>query len=341
MSLSTSSAERRLPWRLPIPFKDEMVYGLLARFQAGWAYIDHAGLLRQALGFEAWTFHPLAAPSVSRLSTECLGVDAASEELLDRHTLLPYYTAFSPPSKIAMLERAVRQDVRHLVTTFICRTALSTGQHRFLNVCRACMEHDARADGQAYWHRIHQLPGVHLCSVHRTKLWRTEVAVETSKAVKLLRPSDVAPSSKPLRRVEAGFDRELAAVLNGASGQLLQRRCFAHEAWTGSYRHVALTLGYRSRRFEVSENRFGDDFSRWLGNRCLKPESIGPSRWWRCLFSGVKGHPTVLQHLLTRCFLAERMSEKVGRTIGPLDAAIDCVVKAPASRLRRGEPAGN
>jgi hypothetical protein len=45
----------------------------------------------------------------------------------------------------------------------------------FLRVCRQCIRDDLKRHGESYWHRSHQLPGVHICLKHNGELMETNV----------------------------------------------------------------------------------------------------------------------------------------------------------------------
>src|SRR5260370_16965672 len=46
---------------------------------------------------------------------------------------------------------------------------------QWLRFCSRCVEEDRRRFGECYWHRIHQVPGVEICPLH--KVWVRNSAV--------------------------------------------------------------------------------------------------------------------------------------------------------------------
>lgn len=90
-------------------------------------------------------------------------------ELLEGHTLFPFYRVFSKsimrPTTRGHFER------RHFLRDNKDECYLPA----VLRYCPACAQEDRRRYGERYWHRVHQLPGVYLCSDHGTFLENTKL----------------------------------------------------------------------------------------------------------------------------------------------------------------------
>ena len=91
-------------------------------------------------------------------------LDAA--EIIERHTLYPYYAAFLP------LERArqVRADLHGEGGPRVhARIGLMAGRlqpPKVLRYCPGCDAQDRVQDKRLCWRRLHQLPGVEVCPIH-------------------------------------------------------------------------------------------------------------------------------------------------------------------------------
>jgi len=66
------------------------------------------------------------------------------------------------------------------------------GGHNQLRFCRICAQEEYFTTGQPYWHRVHQLPGVLVCPVHKQTLCALAAETIELNRHKLLLPDDKA-----------------------------------------------------------------------------------------------------------------------------------------------------
>jgi TniQ len=108
---------------------------------------------------------PSGLPHFASISDSRLGT---AEEILSKHTVLPYHLLFRPA--------AIRKQVIAAVLLGRSGAAKTTlGLHRVgsdchVKACRICMDYDKEQAGVAYWHAAHQLPGVWFCTRHHVPL---------------------------------------------------------------------------------------------------------------------------------------------------------------------------
>jgi len=97
--------------------------------------------------------------------------------IIDEHTLLPFFAPFLPPERHIRL----RQDMSSSNGPAIHMRAGLMASHvslpQWLRFCPQCVEEDRRRFGECYWHRIHQVPGVEICPLH--KVWVRNSAVRS------------------------------------------------------------------------------------------------------------------------------------------------------------------
>jgi len=97
------------------------------------------------------------------------------DTLIDEHTLLPLFSPFLPPGRVAQL----RSDMSggqgmgvHMRAGLMASTVPLPGTLRF---CPVCATEDRERYGEWFWHRQHQVPGVHVCSKHCVWLEKSPV----------------------------------------------------------------------------------------------------------------------------------------------------------------------
>lgn len=105
-------------------------------------------------------------------------LDVPVADLIDRHTLLPYYASGLLPGRINRLRRWMAGS-RHAgdihVTAGITASAVPATQR--LRYCVECAKEDGREWGSPVWRRLHQCPGVVWCVAHECPLTESDVNV--------------------------------------------------------------------------------------------------------------------------------------------------------------------
>ena len=62
----------------------------------------------------------------------------------------------------------------------IQRMASSVTTPRYFRFCPLCLKEDLQEYGEAYWHRLHQTPGVLACPVHAIPLSDSIVPIQAA-----------------------------------------------------------------------------------------------------------------------------------------------------------------
>jgi hypothetical protein len=91
------------------------------------------------------------------------------DQLIDQHTLLPFYAPFVSPHKLSRIRTDMTIDEGG---TIHARLGVLTHAIRVENFryCSECVQADRLMFGETYWHRLHQLSGTDVCPTHRTFL---------------------------------------------------------------------------------------------------------------------------------------------------------------------------
>ncbi|MHA6578652.1 TnsD family Tn7-like transposition protein [Pseudomonas yamanorum] len=148
----------------PDAFPDETLHSLLSRYVrlsglGSWAAVFNAaqgdGSFARDLPFPCHLNNLVQAlPSGASLSLD---------SIIRRHTLLPYYQAFLTEHQLASAQRQMAYQggtgLKLKLGLLASRLEISS-RTRF---CPTCLTRDVSDYGSAYWHRVHQLPGVWIC----------------------------------------------------------------------------------------------------------------------------------------------------------------------------------
>jgi hypothetical protein len=94
------------------------------------------------------------------------GSSYSPEILIKRHTLLPYFAPFLQRDQLAAVMRDMVGDRGPAVAGRAGLMASTVKEPATLQFCPRCVDDDRAQYGEAFWHRVHQLPGVGFCPHH-------------------------------------------------------------------------------------------------------------------------------------------------------------------------------
>src|SRR5690606_33041430 len=99
------------------------------------------------------------------------------EEFVLQHTLLPYAIAFMTPEARSRTLNSLLTDTNASIST---AAQNATKGSRWLRFCPECRKEALYQYGDSYWRRMHQLPGVLVCAIHRCALVVSNVSVRAT-----------------------------------------------------------------------------------------------------------------------------------------------------------------
>lgn len=161
----------------PHPYTDEILYSMIARYHL----LSGNALFRQTavelLG-NGHAYSNIVLPAnLRKLSAQTADYGISYEKLILEHTLFPYLTAFFRKKDIDKLRAAMEKGIPEYCSLGVI-DAINRRQH--LMFCPKCFSEELQGKGEAYWHRLHQTPGVFACPTHRIALLETPVRYYSS-----------------------------------------------------------------------------------------------------------------------------------------------------------------
>jgi TniQ len=167
---------------LPSPYPGELLYSLCARYCDRMQYPSKRSVVQDLFG----TRNVIASVWLPSRLNEFVaalapGHHSSADDLIDNHTLLPFYAPFVLPERL----RQLRQDMHgrngpgiHMrLGIMASRVPLP----QWLRLCPQCVEDDRKQYSECYWHRVHQVPGVEVCPIHETRLQNSSVRARSVK----------------------------------------------------------------------------------------------------------------------------------------------------------------
>jgi hypothetical protein len=221
----------------------------------------------------------------------------SADQILDRHTLLPYYAPFRSPEVV--------EDARRRMLTSVggvhAKLGLAQSGMPDARPFRYCPIHPAedRANpliGRAYWRRLHQTPGVRVCPEHLvfleqctgSEMYARDRFVPAEEVI-----PDWLPDARPLNPSDATDSALLFIAVS--SRDLLARPAhgIAPEVRLDRYRAIFHERGYLLRTGVLKYSRLRDDFRARYSDELLGLLACplgGYEDWFGRLTRGVAPH---------------------------------------------------
>jgi hypothetical protein len=258
-----TKAESRMIGFFTDPYPDELLYSACARYHHRSRNLSKEATALDLFGNVRSKFIVDLPVRLDYLAAQLPSETYSASQLIEEHTMLPFYAPFMPPERHEAIRRDMRGDGGGSIHARlgILTSGISVENLRF---CPACVEDDVVGYGEPYWHRLHQAPGVQVCPTHRVFLSDSELQVRNRRSgralVTLRQAIEELPSmsraAHPLdledqkHHVLLLLARDAAWILGAqieAPGHELLRRRYQHlllehnmSSYTGTVKHTPL-----------------------------------------------------------------------------------------------------
>ena len=303
----------------PDPYPDELLYSVCARYQERMMWGNQKMTLEDLFGSNTVVAVVDLPGHVDALISHLpAGHRYSSDEIIDRHTLLPYFSPFLAASQLEGVRLAMRRGSGSGISGRAGIMASTVKTPQVLQYCPQCVEADRTAYGEAYWHRVHQLPGLTVCPHHPgASIYPSQVAIHSSgrrQGFDTLEATTREAYKEP-------------ALYPGANAQPDLNTFVAHQSWgLLSQSRVAVGLdALRQRYMEQLQNRdlantngrirareFVQQFEQFYGRDWLRAMGCGLTEdgeqaWVLRMVRHPKGSQHPFKHLLLAHFLGMTM----------------------------------
>lgn len=103
-----------------------------------------------------------------------------ADEIILEHTILPFYFPLTSKQRVEAAVLAVRGAIRGSLKYPLGMLLNRFSASHPLKACTLCIEEDIRQFQVAYWHCVHQYPGVWICPTHDCELHQIAKAPDAS-----------------------------------------------------------------------------------------------------------------------------------------------------------------
>jgi hypothetical protein len=320
----------------PTCFPDESLFSLIARYHRLSGHHDDRDTLHELFGkhTQIVSSHlPSLLDTLASRLPQAMALDA--QDIVDRHTLFPYFRPFLTERQVALSLVAMKGSSASGLKTLMGLIASQVGGGNCYRYCEQCSERDVELVGQPYWHRAHQLPAVHICAQHGTPLVELAASWVAQHRHQLFLPADREVILHAKHVFVAAQHREGMLALSILSRQVLNLHLdiISARRLQEFYRTLASNLGFTHAggRVMVAElsQRVRQQMSSLSANgamQCLQRPASGPQDWAISLLrkSRKSSHP--LKHLV----LLQCLNGKIEHLLMAVNETIK--ISRPSSR---------
>ena len=294
------------------PFPDELLYSACARYHRKVRHISKATTSLYLFGTERTKMVVDFPTRLGHLAAQLPSHTYSVDILIDDNTLLPVFLPFTGAKQVEKLRGFMDGQGGMGIHGKI---GLLTSGIRLKNLrfCVACAAEDQTSYGQAYWHRLPQVPGVEVCPTHSLYLCESDVPMRSSSSYQgLLTAKEAIANLPPDRKTPRTLnpsDHEDGILLQLALGMasLLNTRFQPDQhLMRRRYANLLFECGLASFAGVVKQGRLTTQFLKYYPPDFLARlgcELKGRHTWLRRVMQGGKSARHPLHHLLLITFL--------------------------------------
>ena len=203
---------------MPAIYPDELVYSWCSRYYAHSGYPNYSMALEELFGDKNYRLSYEFSGCFSDSARAVIGKMIDLGELIERHTMFPYYARFAPQARRSAAYETMISG-KHISKLLPIPT---NTEARYLMFCPECAKEDRRAFGEAYFHRTHQIRHIGICPHHGCTLQSTGIMITANASPRLYVPEEVIPYDSYHGQQSKSTDTALARYMLDVLNQPIQ-----------------------------------------------------------------------------------------------------------------------
>lgn len=158
---------------LPAIYPDELVYSWFCRYYIHSGSLNHKMALNDLFCKRSDCLSKEFIGNLNPKARERVEKEMSMEDVVLKHTMFSQYARFSM-GKEQILNTLINNATVgvHNIFTVLPRE----DNDRYLKYCPLCVKEDKARYGETYWHRLHQIRGMQICTKHGCVLYPSDVS---------------------------------------------------------------------------------------------------------------------------------------------------------------------
>jgi hypothetical protein len=314
-------AKNMIP-NFPTPYPDELFHSVLARHSWLMRNPNNSDVFTEIYGHVPNGFYldfPTHLGAMTLISSSAEVSEAAT--ILKQNTMLPFYAPFLPEERVALVQQEmIGSGSRGLL---IRAGIVGSGIARLPNLrfCPCCCAEERRMTGEAYWHRLPQLPGLHVCPSHNVFFVDSTIPFARARGQRTLMAAEKAiPSATAPQSADASNADHATLLRIAKSAACLTEQAIAGqdlEETQRQYLQLAMKLGYATATGCVNWTKLVQNLRKRYSCEllaqlyCALPPDAPQNRdhWISAILHKCKDVQAPIRHLLLMDFLGTSPAE--------------------------------
>lgn len=174
-------------------YEDELLFSVFSRLYQHGGYVSFKDAAKELFINPKIRIEKEFVKNLKPEIIELLTPDITLDNLLEKHTMYPFYGRFINPEKRKKAYKALLKMDGDFSKLFGV-PQLRKGEERFLRYCPKCVIEDRQRYGETYWHRIPQMRNINLCVKHSCYLLDSAIPLDSRIPVNLVSAEEVIES---------------------------------------------------------------------------------------------------------------------------------------------------
>lgn len=200
---------------LPEIYPDELVYSWFCRYYVHTGCLTHKSALNDILSTRHDNPSKEFLGHINAIMRNKIQDLFTIEQLIVNHTMFSQYARFIPLDE---KKRAIHHladdycDAHHLFSILPRNES-----DQYLKYCPRCVVEDRRQYGEAYWHRVHQIRNMQICTRHNCRLVNSSVVAKSEQTFTLCPVESYVVIQQPIaetNELKIAFAQYMVGVFN-------------------------------------------------------------------------------------------------------------------------------
>lgn len=290
------------------PYKDELIYSAIARYHYYLGNIDYKDTLEEMFGSR--TMIPsLEIGSNLDILAKNLGDKYTAEDIINKHTILPFYSPFLPKVRKEELLNSIKYEDGSGLYTKLGIIAGSICKKNDICYCPCCAKKEIEQYGEAYTHREHQLQGIFICPHDGSELKKYPINKSNSSRIEFIRLDNKLLDLRNITVIDTRHYDKLYKISKD-SYYLLQAglQNISRDKILDRYRNLLYTKGLTTSSKRIKQRELYEEFSNFYDEDFLeilesKLDNDDEYNWIRVVTRNLKRTVHPIRHILLINFL--------------------------------------
>jgi len=289
--------------------EDELLISAICRYKIRCGFRNRRSLERSVYGDINVTrsaILPLNVEAIVEKHPPTSKVD--SNELILKHTLYPFYTAYLSMELSTQIYRIMRSGNGVAIERMLGFPSSPVKPSSYLKYCPLCYQEDLNVLGESYWRRLHQVPGVFYCLDHKVLLKTSDVLIIDGRISDYITATDACSNSEvndsfPQTVKEQNLKYVKAVNYLLKSNMTRKSLAFVNSFYIDRLREQGFTSKngsiYLDKLLKAFINHFSPEYLELMQSSIMKKENT----WLRRFVNNNGKNRSPLRHLLLHGFL--------------------------------------